>query len=138
MTRARRTTRRRAGVILLEVVLSLALLAATVTTVAAALNRCHASANRLDLRGRTTDLAVTLRSEVMLGLIEPVETDPIAYEDETLADWTWRLNVEPLDEIDRTVRVVATVRHEPTGVMSRLAWLMTDPGGEAALDEYPQ
>ena len=131
MTRAHRTTRRSTGVILLEVVLSLALLAATVTTVAAALTRCHASANRLELRGRTTDLAVTLRSEVLLGLIEPVETDPVAYEDETLADWTWQLDVETLDEIDRTVRVTGTVRHEPTGIMSRLAWLMTGIDNEA-------
>ncbi len=130
MNRAHRTTRRTAGVVLLEVVLSLTLLVAAVTTVAGALTRCHASANRLDLRGRTIDLAVTLRSEVMLGVIEPAQTDPVAYEDEALADWTWQLDVETLDEIDRTVRVVGTVRHEPTGIRSRLAWLMTGTDDE--------
>ncbi|NLF31695.1 MAG: hypothetical protein GX591_12505 [Planctomycetes bacterium] len=131
MTRSPRTTRRTAGVILLEVVLSLALFAATVTTVAAALGRCHASAGRVELRGRAADLAVTLRSEILLGLIEPAPTDPTAYEDERLEGWTWQLGVETLEEIEQTLRVVATVRHEPTGVMSRLAWLMDDPAGEA-------
>jgi len=117
--------RGQAGVILLEVVLALALFAATVTTVAASLARCNASVSRLDIRGRATDLAVTLRSEVQLGLVEVAQTDPTTYEDETLAEWTWQLDVEALEDVEQTLQVVGTVRHEPTGVICRLGWLMT-------------
>jgi hypothetical protein len=122
---------RRTGLILLEVVLALALFAATVTTVAAVLGRCNDAVSRLEIRGRAIDLAVTLRSEVMLGLVAPSVTDPTPYEDETLAGWTWQLDVAALEEIEQTLRVVGSVRHEPTGVVSRLAWLMT------AVDEAP-
>jgi len=128
-----------AGVVLLEVVLALALFVATATTVGAALSRCSDAAARLRTRTRAADLAVTLLSEIQLGLVAPVSTDPTTYEEDALADWTWGIETEDVEDSDVLFRMLVTVTHEETGLKHSLGCLMTDPEAleeEAAGEEY--
>jgi len=113
-----------AGVVLLEVVLALSLVVATVATVGAAINECTDAASRLRVRTHAADMAVTLASEVQIGLIEPVTVDATPYEDEKLADWTWAVQADPVDEVASLLAVEVTVTHTPTGVTHSVGLLL--------------
>jgi type II secretory pathway pseudopilin PulG len=83
------------GVILLEVVLSLALLAAAMGTVAAGLASSYRAIERLDLNNQACDLAVTVMSEIQMGIIPADNSGPNAFENGP-EDWTWQVAAEPV------------------------------------------
>ena len=109
-----------AGAILLEVVLALTLFVSAAAVIGAGLNQCLNAAYRLRTRTEAADLAVTLISEIQMGLVAPAAIDATDYEEEELADWTWAVNVEEMDDVPELLCVTVTVTHEPTGVFHRL------------------
>ncbi len=131
--RCRVATRRRAA-LLLEVVLALAVYVGMALAVLAGLASAVRSAEAVRLAARAEDLAVTLLSEVELGLVAMEDAGPEPFEDEALADWTWEVAVEPLptELADLEVsRVEVVVRHGPSGYAYRLARLEVAPPAEA-------
>ena len=99
MSSAARTSRRR-GLALLEIVLSLALFVAASTAILGGLGACLRSAQDARLSATASDLAVTLLSEIQMGLV-PLENDgPNEYEDERLTGWTWEVIVADAEAFD--------------------------------------
>jgi len=140
--RCGRPDRRRRAVILLEVVLALALFFAGALVILAGLNSSLSGIQRVEMEAEAADLAVTLLSEVQMGVVQVVSDGPSGYEDPALADWTWQIAVEPYEEqqlgleLPEFQRVEVTIRHEPTGYATSLILLMADepPAEETGLD----
>ncbi len=113
-----------AGAVLLEVVLALTLFVSGAAVIGAGLNQCLNAAYRLRTRTEAADLAVTLISEIQMGKIAPVTIGATAYDDEQLADWTWKMTAEQMDDVPDLLLVTVTVTHEPSGVFYRLTeWM---------------
>jgi len=124
--------RRRAGVVLLEVVLALALFSGTALMILAGLNTSLRTAQRVQVETDATDLAVTLLSEVKMGFVPLVDDGPNDYEDEALADWSWEIVTESFEEdslelvIPEFLHVSVVIRHRPSGYTHRLTQLMSE------------
>lgn len=93
-------------------------------------NRSIRAVFRLRRDIQATDLAVTLLSEIQMGLVEPADAGPEGY-DEPLENWTWEivttvLEDQPVEEDVMQVEIIIT--HSSTGYQRRLVhWLPTDP-----------
>ncbi len=126
---AARLPRRRSGVALLEVVLGLALFFGVAMAILAGLSACVRSAHDMRLEAQAADLAITLLSEIQLGAVGIEDAGPMAYEDETLKDWTWQIVVTPvvgnLTELDLT-RVEIAIHNTPRGYTHRLYHLVAE------------
>ena len=120
-----------AGVVLLEVVLALALFFGAALVVLAGLNASLRTAQRVRLEAEAADLAVTLLSEIQMGLVPPADDGPNEYEYEGLADWTWELVTQPFDEgltevaLPEFLHVEIVIRHVPSGYTYRLGQLIS-------------
>jgi hypothetical protein len=112
------------------VVLALTLFFAAASIVLTGTNRSIRAVSRLRRDIQATDMAVTLLSEIQMGLVEPADAGPEEYE-EPLENWTWEiittvLEEQPVEEDVMLVEIVIT--HSPTGYQRRLVhWLPTDP-----------
>jgi len=89
---------RRAGIVLLEVVLSISMVFAMAGVLFLGVDSSVRSARRLRLDAQAADLAVTLLSEIQMGLVDPADAGPEAYE-EPLEDWMWEIVTTPLEEM---------------------------------------
>lgn len=85
-----RPSGRARGAVLLEVILALALFAATSGVVLGSLNVCLGAARRIRLGAVAADLAVTRLSEIQMGLVPLRDAGPEACE-EPHGDWTWQV-----------------------------------------------
>jgi len=117
--------------VLLEVVLALALFFGAALVVLAGLNSSLRTAQRVRLEAEAADLAVTLLSEIQMGLVPPDDDGPNEYEYEGLADWTWEIVTQPFEEglievaLPEFLHVEIVIRHLPSGYTYRLAQLMS-------------
>ncbi|NQU76413.1 MAG: hypothetical protein HQ546_08895 [Planctomycetes bacterium] len=124
----------RKGIMLLDVVLALALFVVASAVVLAGMNACVDSAGRVKVTARATDLAVTLSSELQMGLVQPVDAGPESYQGDRLAGWNWQVRVEPLVNIEGasvsagSKRVEVIITHLPSGFAYRLVQLL--PAGQ--------
>ncbi len=122
---------RRSAVVLLEVVLAMALFFGGALVILAGLSSSLSAIQRVQVEAQAVDLAVTLVSELQMGVVEIVSDGPGEYDDPALADWTWQIGVEPYEEeqVDLELlefqQVTVTVRHK-SGYEASLAMLMTD------------
>ncbi len=136
--RRTRSPRRRAAV-LLEVVLALAIFVGTAMAVLGGLSLAVRSARHVGLEARAADLAVTLLSEMELGLVAVEDAGPEPYEDEALQDWTWQVTVHPvpseLPDLEIT-GVEVTIRHERFGYTFRTVRLLTGEAGEDLAEAF--
>ncbi len=127
---------RRTGAVLLEVILALTLFVLSAGVIVGSLSSSATALGRLRRRAQAADLAVSLLSEVRLGVVDPVDSGPNDYEDERLEGWTWELVAGPSDasgtEFSET-HVEVVIRHDASGTTKRLAALMPD---SAAEDEF--
>jgi len=118
------------GAVLLEVVLALALLVSAAGVVAAGMSTAMRSASRMKLQAKAADLAVTLASQLRMGVVEEIDEGPQPYDDdeeqpiENLIDWTWEVATEPVENLPDWERVTVMIRHEPSGTAYRLVELM--------------
>lgn len=134
------------GVVLLEVVLSLVLFAATAAIITGVLNSGVDGVERQKLRIHAANLAVTVISELQMGLrswdAAGPEPFPVPFE-----GWTWELAMQPvggeIGESTGLTQVEVAVRHKDPPLVHRLAQVLTqgtassqsmetgpDPGGE--------
>lgn len=120
--------RRRAGVILLEVIFSIVLFASAAAAVIGALNSCMQATDTVRLDAMSADLAVTLLSEIQMGLLPAVSDGPKPFEDSDRADWTWEIATEqvesPLADLPPMVNVEVIVTHI-SGYVYRLRTMMS-------------
>jgi len=119
------------GAVLLEVVLALGLFAAAALITLVSLNACVEAARQVRLEAQAADLAVTLLSEVRMGLVALRDTEPEPCP-EPYEGWTWRLRAAPIDEPDapwRASRAEVEVTHAESGYTLRLAALVAEEIG---------
>lgn len=130
--RLKRNRRRPKAMILLEVVLAMMLFFGGALVILAGLNSSLSGIQRVQIEARAADLAVTLLSEVQMGMVQLVSDGPSSYEDPALAGWTWEISVEPFEEqqldleLPEFQRVEVTIRNESAGYATSLSILMVD------------
>jgi hypothetical protein len=129
MTPPRLQSRR--GAILLEVIFSIALLAGACAAIIGGFNAC-AQANRdLWMESKAADLAVTMLTEMQMGVVPPEDDGPTDYAD-PLADWCWQVVTAdlPPQTLDgptmRQVQIVVT--YKPDSYSYTLMELVNVPG----------
>ena len=88
----------REGAVLLEVIFSLTLFAATAAVVIGGLNSCIQGANDLRTGSQAADMAVTLMSEIQMGLVPPTDSGPTDYPAPD-DDWTWQIVTAAMDPV---------------------------------------
>ena len=88
--------RRAHGVALLEVVLALALFFGVAVTILGGLSVCRRSATRVREEAQAADLAVTVLSEVQMGVLAPEDAGPTPFDD-PFGDWTWQTVATPVE-----------------------------------------
>src|SRR5687767_15127637 len=116
--------RRFRGSVLLEVVLAIVLFAAAAAIIGAGLKTAIDGAERLRLNTHAADLAVTVLSELQIGIRSLADTGPEAF-GPPFEGWTWELAVVPWGDEERRAApltsVEVIVRYEPSEFTHRLA-----------------
>ena len=118
----------RRGVALLEVVLALALFFGVAVVILGGLNTCLRSVRQVRLQATAADLAVTLLSEIELGVVSATDAGPTPYE-EPLQDWTWEIVAMPVEGPLATMeisRVELIIRNTAEGYSHRLYQLLPE------------
>ena len=120
----------RAGSVLLEVVLAIVLFAGAAAVVGMGLKASIDGAQRLRLSTHAGNLAVTVISELQMGLRSLADTGPEAF-GPPFEGWVWEVEALPWGQgpaesalatsAATLVRVEVTVRYEPEGFVHRLA-----------------
>jgi type II secretory pathway pseudopilin PulG len=120
----------RAGSVLLEVVLAIVLFAAAAAVIGMGLKASIDGAQRLRLSTHAGNLAVTVISELQMGLRSLADTGPEAF-GPPFEGWVWEVAALPWGQgqAERTLstspatlmQVEVTVRYEPEGFVHRLA-----------------
>ncbi|MBI5722771.1 MAG: type II secretion system protein [Planctomycetes bacterium] len=116
---------RKRGAVLLEVVVAMAIFFGCATIILGGLRNSIAAWESVKLESQAADLAISLVSEIQMGIREPASDGPRAY-DAPLADWTWQVVVSPpaglnqdLSLESQLIQVDAIVTHSPTGYARR-------------------
>ena len=113
---------REQGAILLEVILALALFAAAAAIIGAGLGSSIDAVDRQRLNTHAADLAVSVLSELQLG-IRKTETGPEAFEP-PFEHWSWELKFTPMEsELGQGTElsmVEVIIRHDDPEVVHRL------------------
>jgi hypothetical protein len=125
------------GAVLLEVVLALVLFVGAASIITAGLRASLEGTERLRLNTHAANLAVSLFSEIKMG-VRPVESgEPQPFE-EPFENWTWQMLADEGTHDSSPIRQVeVVVRHLESGRVFRLAeWLrpppLPDPGEDDA------
>ena len=135
---------RATGAVLLEVVVALSLFFAAAVVALVGLHGSVMASRNLRLETRAANLAVTLLSEIQMGQVEVADAGPEEYDsedDEDLADWSWEIITEDVEEQVDTgqetplKRVQIVITYLARGFVYRLVHLMPADGGRAPADE---
>ena len=120
----------------MEVVLALALFFGVAVVILGGLNTCMRAVRQVRLEATAADLAVTLLSEIELGVVPATDSGPKVYE-EPLQDWTWEVVEMPVEGSLATMevsRVEIIIRNTVEGYSHRLYHLLPEAaaaGGES-------
>ena len=124
--------------VLLEVVVALALFVAASVVLGVALNASVGSVERLRLNAHASDLAITILSEIQLGLKTPTPTEPQPFEP-PFTNWTWQTVEAPLEggaparEEARTIEVA--IRSDDPPLVFRFSQMLRigNPASDPAI-----
>ncbi len=138
-TSPQRATIRR-GAALLEVIFALVLFAAAAGVIYGGLTWSARQVGRSRLEATAADLAVTLLSEIQMGLVEPAADGPTAY-DEPMGDWNWQIVTgefggQLLADSAQLTRVEIIIRHQTSGVSYRLGCLIAPASSDGRDDLF--
>ncbi|MCX5677229.1 MAG: hypothetical protein NTX87_19765, partial [Planctomycetota bacterium] len=127
--RVRRPAAPKRAVALLEVVLALALFFGVAVAILGGLSVCMRSVTQVREDAYAADLAVTVLSEVQMGVLEAADAGPTPFED-PFADWTWQTAVATLETtvpgLEMT-QIEITVKNMLDGYSYRLHELLPPP-----------
>jgi hypothetical protein len=131
-------------VVLLELVLALAVFAATGLFVLDGLQAALRGAELVDRQAEAADLSVTVFSHLELGLIDAVTAEPKAFETPGQTQWTWALTVEGVEDLPDLAslrRVGLLLEHTPTGFRHRETrwwWMRPQDGADSVAAQEGQ
>jgi hypothetical protein len=121
--RVRTTSSRETAAVLLEVVLALVLFVAAATVLTSALSSSLDGVERLRLETRASDLAVSVISELQLGIKTLSQSGPQPF-GTPLEGWTWEVVSSQmqtdLDETNQFKKIEVIIRHEDPALVYRL------------------
>lgn len=122
------------GAVLLEVVLALVLFVFAATIITGALSSSVHEVDRLRLNAHASNLAVSILSEMQMGLLAVEATGEDAF-DPPFDQWTWQTTVDALaDSVGGKAppqRVEVIVRHKSEPIVCRLTQFMPAASGPA-------
>ena len=127
-----------AGAVLLEVVVALVLFATAAAVIGGALSASIASLDRLRAQTHAEDLAITVLSQIQMGLLPAFPAGPEPFEP-PFTEWTWELELAPAGErglghTEPLQRVEVIVRQLDGPVVRRLVqWLAVPEESEEDL-----
>jgi hypothetical protein len=138
---SQRRTSRRAGAVLLEVVLALVLFVGAAAVLTSGLSSSLDSVERLRLNTHAADLAVTVLSELQMGVKSMALSSAQRFE-APLEEWTWEVLSSPVqadsDSTSDFKRIEVIIRHEDPPVTYRLGQVLRiDPSKSAPSDKLP-
>ena len=118
------------GIAMLEVVFALSLFAAAVAVICGSFSASANAVSRMQLHAVADNLAVTLLSQMQLGIVPSEDDGPYGFE-EPFADWTWEVVTAEMNEvidIDGPVlmSVEIIIRHIDGDCTRRLTVLVPD------------
>ena len=121
---------------LLEVVLALALFVFAATVITGGLNASVQEVERLRLNLHASNLAISLLSEIQMGIRRVEAAGPEPFE-APFADWTWQIEVSPMDNSSGSSlslqSIEVAVRHKTRPIVRRLTqYLPVSSGMEPA------
>ena len=122
------------GTVLLEVVLALVIFAAAAVIIGSGMNASVSSVERLRYGAHAANLAVTVFSEIELGLRPLTETEPVPF-DPDFPDWTCEVqaaefgNLETGAEAGGLTLVEVIIRHTDGFVYRAAQVLKIESGG---------
>ncbi|MBI5387635.1 MAG: hypothetical protein HZA90_23495 [Verrucomicrobia bacterium] len=126
---------REGGAVLLEVILALVLFVAAAAVITVGMNASLDSVERQRLNAHAMDLAVSVMSEIQMGLRSTAVLGPEDFE-EPFDGWSWELQVTPVEtdlgETSVLTTVEVIIRHTESGLTHRLAQLVR-PGTVTAV-----
>ena len=126
---AARTERRRAGSVLLEVVIATSLFFVAGIFVMDGLNSAIRGVSTIKLEAEAMDLAVTTFSEVQMGLTPLQSVGPVGVAFSGAEGWTYELIVSPLEDamdMPQLKKLEIIVRNEANDFTHRTTHLMWD------------
>lgn len=136
----------RAGSVLLEVVLAIVLFAAAAAVIGMGLKGSIDGAQRLRLSTHAGNLAVTVISELQMGLRSLADTGPEAF-GPPFEGWVWEVAALPWGQgqaesttaasAAALMLVEVTVRYEPEGFVHRLAQVIDVAAARSADPALP-
>src|SRR5262249_35492348 len=91
LRRSGRGFRRVRGALLLEVVFALALFVGAATVLLGGFNASTRAAQNIKIEATAEDLAVTVMSQIQMGLIPTTDNGPNPIDDPNYDGWTWQL-----------------------------------------------
>ena len=124
------------GAILFETVLALGLFAAAAAIIIGGLNRSIASLDRQRLNAQATDLAISVLSELQLGIRNSNAAGPESFP-YPFEGFSWELQWAPFDgpRVASLRRVEVKIEHGQSGAITRLMALLSTPEPEEELAE---
>jgi type II secretory pathway pseudopilin PulG len=134
------------GAVLLEVVLALTVFFIGAAIITGGLISSARALNNARQSAQAADLAISKLSEVQMGMVEPTDQGPTAYEDDDkLEGWTWQIVATPIQDetgLATLASVEITVRHDESATQARLVELMpveadvlSEPPGEMPAEQ---
>lgn len=124
--RARGRARRVGGIALLEVILAMTLFVAAAGVVLGGLAAGIRAARDVQTEVQAADLAVTVLSEIEMGLVPVEDNTPQPFE-APRDEWTWQVVTAPVVgayETPDLTQVQVVVVHVPSGYVYRLTQLL--------------
>jgi hypothetical protein len=109
------------GAVLFEVVLALVLFAAAAAIIGGGFKAAIESLDRQRLQAHAADLAVSIMSELQMGLRSLADPGPQEF-DEPFAEWTWEITSTTIGETDADAptQVEIIIRREEPPITLRL------------------
>lgn len=132
MDQARRASKPhlRRGAVLLEVLLALGLFVFAAAVVTSGLNAAVERTLRLQAQTHALDLAVSVLSEIQMGLRAPQSAGPEPFE-APFERWTWEVEATPYtfgtEEVAGLQHVTVIVRGETPPAVQRLTEILAPP-----------
>ena len=131
-------TRRQHGAVLLEVVLALVLFVAAATIISAGLNASLDSVDRLRLNTHAANLAVSVLSELQMGIKTTAVTGPQQFK-APFEGWTWEIQTATADsEFSRSSssqKIEIIIRHDDPAIVYRLSQILQIDGSKSIKDQ---
>jgi type II secretory pathway pseudopilin PulG len=134
-----RATANSQGAVLLEVILALVLFVAAATILTSGMSSSLESVERLRLNTHAADLAVSVLSELQLG-IKTLEVGGAQPFETPYEAWTWEIIASPLqstaEETSPFKRIEVVIRHDDPALVYRLSQVLRlDPNTPGAQEK---